>query len=85
MEPRHVSALSDEDKLSLWVGRVAREHARLEYGLSNVRRMLDASEEAVAPGSVVGLVDQGRRLLNRSDLTADIVQAGHRALTAASP
>jgi hypothetical protein len=40
MEPRHVSALSDEDLLLLWVGRVAREHARLEYGLSNVRSML---------------------------------------------
>ena len=55
MEPRHVSALSDEDKLSLWVGRMAREHARLEYGLSNVRSMLDGLEEGVAPSRVVGV------------------------------
>lgn len=84
MEPGPVSALSDEDELSLWVGRVAREHALLEYGLSNVHGMLDAPEEGVAASSVGGLVRQCRRLLNSSSLQADIVHAGRGALTAAS-
>lgn len=84
MHPGPGSSLSDEDELSLWVGRVAREHALLEYGLSNVHGVLDASEEGVAPSSVGGLVRQCRRLLNSSGLHADIIDAGRRALNAAS-
>ena len=34
------SVLSDDDALSLWVGRVARVHAHLEYGVDNVHRFL---------------------------------------------
>ena len=79
-----VPALSNEDGLSLWVGRVAREHALLEYSLSNVLGMLDPSPERATPSSVGGLVLQSRRLLTRSDLRADIVLAGRTALRAAS-
>jgi hypothetical protein len=83
MAPGSVSALNDEDKLSLWVGRVAREHALLEYALSNVHRLLDVSDDE-APSSVGGLILECRKLLKRSDLSTEIVQAGCEALTAAS-
>jgi hypothetical protein len=32
--------LSHDDALSLWVGRVARAHAHLEYGVDNVHGFL---------------------------------------------
>ena len=78
-----VSALSDEDELSLWVGRVAREHALLEYGLGNVRGLFDASAVGAAASSVGGLVLKCGRLLNSSGLSADIVLAGRGALRTA--
>jgi hypothetical protein len=84
MAPGPVSALSDDDNLSLWVGRVAREHALLEYALSNVHRLLDVSNDGVAPSSVGGLILQCRRLLQRTDLNAEIVRGGCEALQAAA-
>jgi hypothetical protein len=78
------SALSDDDELSLRLGRVAREHARLEYGLDHVLRMLDASKEGAAPTSVGELVHRCQRLLNGSGLEADIIRAGRGALSSAS-
>lgn len=38
--PDPVSTLSDDDLLSLTIGRVVRAHARVEYGLRNVHEVL---------------------------------------------
>ena len=59
--------LNDDDVLSLWVGRVARTHALLEYNVDNVHRFL-----ARQVGHVLGnksvkdfdqLVSEWRKLL----------------------
>jgi len=88
MEPAdHERTLNDDDVLSLWVGRVARTHALLEYNVDNVHRFL-ARRVGHAPGekSVKGfdqLVRECRNLLQRSDVSREILSSGDTALLAA--
>jgi hypothetical protein len=88
MEPAdHEPVLSDDDVLSLWVGRVARTHALLEYNVDNVHRFL-ARHVGHAPGSksVKGfdqLVRECRKLLQSSDADGEILTSGDAALVAA--
>src|SRR6478735_4680991 len=88
MEPAgHEPVLNDDDALSLWVGRVARSHALLEYNVDNVHRFL-ARHVGHLPGnkSVKGfdqLVSECRKLLQRSDVGREIVTSGDTALLAA--
>jgi hypothetical protein len=88
MEPAdHEPNLNDDDVLSLWVGRVARTHALLEYNVDNVHRFL-ARQVGHAPGSksVKGfeqLVSECRKLLKHSDAGPEIVTSGDTALLAA--
>ena len=79
--------LNDDDVLSLWVGRVARTHALLEYNVDNVHRFL-ARRVSQVPGSksVKGfdqLVGECRKLLQQSDAGREIVTSGDSALLAA--
>lgn len=83
----HPPALSDDDALSLWVGRVARAHAHLEYGLDNVHRFL-SRQVGNAPDSkaVKGfdqLVGECRSLLRRSGADREVLTSGDIALLAA--
>lgn len=83
----HEPALSDDDVLSLWVGRVARSHALLEYNVDNVHRFL-ARHVGHLPGtkSLKGfdqLVSECRKLLQRSDVDRGIATSGDTALHAA--
>ena len=88
MEPAdHEPVLNEDDALSLWVGRVARTHALLEYNVDNVRRFL-ARRVGPVPGgkSVKGfdqLVSECRKLLKQSDVSREIVTPGDSALLAA--
>jgi hypothetical protein len=88
MEPAdHEPNLNDDDVLSLWVGRVARTHALLEYNVDNVHRFL-ARQVGHVPGSksVKGfdqLVSECRRLLQQSHAGREIVTSGDTALLAA--
>lgn len=88
MEPAdHEPVLSDDDVLSLWVGRVARTHALLEYDVDNVYRFL-ARRVGHVPGrkSVKGfdqLVRESRELLQRSGAGREILTSGDAALLAA--
>jgi len=88
MDPAdHEPVLNDDDALSLWVGRVARSHALLEYNVDNVHRFL-ARHVGHLPGnkSVKGfdqLVSECRKLLQRSDVDREIVTSGDIALLAA--
>lgn len=88
MEPAdHEPVLNDDDALSLWVGRVARTHALLEYNVDNIHRFLTRQVGHV-PGnkSVKGfdqLVSECRKLLQRSDVGREIVTSGDTALLAA--
>ena len=88
MEPAdHEAVLNDDDVLSLWVGRVTRTHALLEYDVDNVHRFL-ARQAGHVPGnkSVKGfdqLVSECRKLLQRSDVGREIATAGDTALLAA--
>jgi len=79
--------LSADDALSLWVGRVARTHALLEYGVDNVHRVLLRRAERQANGkSVKGfdqLVTECIALLHGSDCGQQILTAGDSALRAA--
>jgi hypothetical protein len=80
------AAMNDDDALSLWVGRVAREHAHLEYGVDNVHRFLSRQVGSVASKSVKGLdqlVSECRRLLQRTDADQEILTSGDAALLAA--
>jgi hypothetical protein len=85
--PDPASILSDDDQLSLWVGRVARVHALLEYKLSNVHGALrppdTSSVRNSVPLSVDQLVAECRRLLKTSQLSGEVIAAGTQALTAA--
>lgn len=88
MEPHdHLPILSDDDALSLWVGRVARAHAHLEYDVYNVHRFLSRQVGHVPDSkSVKGLdhlVSECRRLLNGSDADRQILTSGDAALLAA--
>ena len=88
MEPAdHEQILSDDDVLSLWVGRVARTHALLEYNVDNVHRFL-ARQVGHLPGSksVKGfdqLVSECRKLLRQSEAGREILTSGDSALLAA--
>jgi len=88
MEPvDHERILDDDDVLSLWVGRVARTHALLEYDVDNVHRCL-ARQFGHVPGSksVKGfdqLVSECRNLLRQSDAGQEILTSGDTALVAA--
>jgi len=88
MEPEdYEPVLNDDDVLSLWVGRVARTHALLEYNVDDVHRFL-ARRVGDIPGnkSVKGfdqLVSECRKLLQRSDVGREIAMAGETALLAA--
>lgn len=69
--PGHEPTLGDDDSLSLWVGRVARSHAHMEYSVDNIHRLL-IQRAGHVPGrkSVKGfdqLVSECRRLLQGSD------------------
>lgn len=79
--------LSADDALSLWVGRVARTHAFLEYGVNNVHRVLvRASGRQPVEKSVKGfdqLVTECSGLLRKADFGQDILAAGGSALSAA--
>jgi hypothetical protein len=81
------SILSDDDQLSLWVGRVARVHALLEYNLSNVYGALQppdtSSDRKAVPPTVDQLAAECRRLLKTSQLGGEVIAAGTQALTAA--
>lgn len=45
--------LSNDDALSLWVGRVARAHAHLEYGVDNVHGFLSRQLDSVSESRAV--------------------------------
>lgn len=79
--------LSPDDALSIWVGRVARTHALLEYGVDNVHRVLLRRAGRQANGkSVKGfdqLVTECIDLLRSSDGDQEILTAGNFALRAA--
>lgn len=74
--------LRDEDELSLWVGRVARTNALLEYDLGNVRRILNGVPHATGVG-VDQLAGDCRVLLKKSRATPEVVTAGLSALDGA--
>jgi hypothetical protein len=88
MEPSDpASTLGDEDLLSLWVGRVARVHALLEYNLSNVHGALLPSDTAsvrrMTPPGVDSLIVLCRRRLITAELSDEVTTAGAQALSAA--
>lgn len=79
-----VRTLTDDDQLSLWVGRVARAHASLEYSLTNVHEALSHGSEAPsAPHGVGQLITECRSLLRQASLSPDLVRAGVETLKAA--
>ncbi len=83
----HEPGLNDDDLLSLWVGRVARTHALLEYGVDNVYRLMAChSGQVSARQATIGmdqLTQECRTLLKASDVGVDIAAAGDAALKAA--
>jgi hypothetical protein len=85
--PDPASALSDDDQLSLWVGRVARIHALLEYNLSNVHGALSPPDRSSVPRTVPANVDllvrECKRLLQTAELSGEVIEAGAQALAAA--
>jgi hypothetical protein len=87
MPADHEPNLSDDDFLSLWVGRVARTHALLEYDVDNVHRFLVRHVGHLAlRKSVKGfdqLVSECRKLLQQSEAGREILTAGDTALLAA--
>ena len=85
--PDSASTLSDDDLLSLSIGRVVRAHARVEYGLRNVHEALDisSSTDNVAAGFVGAdrLVNDCMVRLRRADLSREVTESGERSLKAA--
>lgn len=83
----HPPVLSDDDALSLWVGRVARAHAHLEYGIDNVYRFLSRQVGDVPDSKAVKgldqLVGECRVLLRRSGADREFLASGDLALLAA--
>ncbi|VXB05675.1 hypothetical protein [Aeromicrobium sp. 9AM] len=79
--------LTDEDTLSLTIGRVVRAHARVEYGLRNVREALDPNPSLEnSPAGFLGadrLVNDCVARLRHSGVTPTVIDAGVRALEAA--
>jgi hypothetical protein len=88
MQPEgQLPILNEDDALSLWVGRVARTHAGLEYNVNNVHRLL-LHHVGLTPNrkSVKGfdqLVRECRELLQQSDAGDEILTSGDAALLAA--
>jgi hypothetical protein len=88
MQPEgQLPTLNEDDALSLWVGRVARTHAGLEYNVSNVHRLL-LHHAGLTPNrkSVKGfdqLVRECRELLQQSVAGDEILTSGDTALLAA--
>ena len=85
--PDPTSVLSDDDLLSLSIGRVVRAHSRVEYGLRNVHEALDthSSIENVAAGFVGAdqLANDCIMRLRRADLSRELTESGERSLKAA--
>lgn len=85
--PDPTSSLSDDDLLSLNIGRVVRAHARVEYGLRNVYQALDSpnSPDNVAPGFVGAerLVNDCMARLRRVAIGPELTASGERSLRAA--
>jgi hypothetical protein len=83
--PDPASSLSDDDLLSLSIGRVARAHARVEYGLRNVHEALDTprSTDTVAAGFVGADRLANDCMLRRADLSRKLTESGERSLKAA--
>ena len=83
----HPPVLSDDDALSLWVGRVARAHAHLEYGVDNVHRFLSRQVGNVPDSKAVKgfdqLVGECHRLLRKSGADREVLTSGDIALLAA--
>lgn len=83
----HPAGLSDDDVLSLWVGRVARTHALLEYDVDNVRRLLARRRGEVRQATPVKgfdqLVRECSQRLRESPVDPRIVATGEVALSAA--
>ena len=82
----HEPNFNDDDVLSLWVGRVARTHALLEYNVDNVHRFLTRQVGVPGSKSVKGfdqLVSECRKLLKQSGAGREIVTSGDTALLAA--
>ncbi|WP_156464828.1 hypothetical protein [Aeromicrobium sp. Root495] len=79
--------LNDDDALSLWVGRVARTHALLEYGVANVHHLLvrpgDDSPPANSAKSFSQLVSECRKRVSGSDAYLEIREPGVGALDGA--
>jgi len=80
-------ALSDEDQLSLCIGRVARAHTRLDNHLRNVHRSLAGPGAArylnTRIWSTVQLADDCEVMLSNASLDAVLVRAGLKAIEAA--
>lgn len=77
-----LAGLSDDDQLSLFVGRVARTNALLEYDLGNVWRTLGGEAHPAGAG-VDQLANDCRRLLRKTYGDHLVVDAGLKALSAA--
>lgn len=82
--PESSSTLSDDDQLSLWVGRVARVHALLEYSLSNMYEVLrQSANQDSRVLTVHQLAVECRRLLPAAGIGKKLVAAGSEALVSA--
>lgn len=81
--PDPVAALSDDDQLSLWVGRVAREHALLEYSLNNVFQVLCPAKDGSTPAGASQLAKACRDHLKATELGSEVKRAGEQALVGA--
>lgn len=83
----HELTLNDDDALSLWVGRVARAHAHLEYGVDNVHRFLVRRDghlpDSKAAKGFDQLVSECRKLLKGVNAIREIQAPGDAALSAA--
>jgi hypothetical protein len=88
MEPTdHEPSLNDDDALSLWVGRVARSHAHLEFNVDNVHRFLVRQHghlpDNKSAKSFDQLVSECRNLLKGLNADREIQTSGDAALHAA--
>lgn len=84
---RSESSLTEDDLLSLSIGRLVRAHARVEYGLRNVHDVLaDAGGLRTGTSGFLGadrLSNDCVLRLKRGDISPELVQAGEQALRAA--
>jgi hypothetical protein len=77
-----IAALGIDDQLSLFVGRVARTNALLEFDFGNVRRILGGEPHPAGVG-VEQLAVDCRRLLRETHVDPVLVDAGLTAIDAA--